>query len=664
MRKIKILSALTVSLCLLFAGCADSSTTESGQPEDPASVRGAGKTALYLYMCGSSLETKQGAATKNIAEMLGTEIDENTFVVIQTGGAEKWRDYGISPDAITRYEIRDGVLNEKQRLENASMGAEQTLSDFIAYCVSEYPAEKSALILWDHGGGALGEVCYDENFGMDCLEPSELSGALSRQGAHFDLIGFDACLMATNETAATVRDYADYMLASEEIEPAEGWDYGAFVKNFSVGKSTEETGKAVCDAYMRKCSESVGGELATLSLLDLRQYESFFHTFEEFAAGLSEAANVQNGNFNIVRASEKASKFGAGSRDEGTSNLIDLYSFSNSLADRDSRALALTKAIEAFVPYKVGGAGRNGVGGVSLYFPQGYRPAEFEAYLGLCSSSAYKKYLSDIYNVNGSSGISISFSDMGSIEEKSGNFRVKLTEESRRYLKSVSFSLLSFYYNENAADHLELVCMGEDNDLDFDWDNLTFTSNFRGVWLALDGVYLNYSVIESSHENIIFSAPVNVNGKRSNLRFMFVWDDNYPGGGYYKIIGLWNGLDENNLADKQITPLKEGDKITILQKRIDPERDRTIEDAPLSEGETLTIGKDGGRIEELPLSDKNYYRYVFVAEDIFGNRFYSNTAYFNMLYTYDELLKDPLPDGKCAAEIIDIAWDSYWGPVG
>ena len=662
MRKLMLLSCAVLSLCLILCGCAGGGSSlpniSQAEPSAPPSV-GEGKAAVYIYMCGSTLETKQGAATKNIAELLSADVPENTCVIIQTGGAKTWRGYDVSPNNITRYEITDGEFCEKQRLENASMGGEQTLRDFIDYCVSEYPAEKSALILWDHGGGALGEVCYDENFSMDSLTPEELRGALS--GRHFDLIGFDACLMAANETAAVVKDHADYMIASEEIEPTGGWDYRALAENFSAETSVEDTGKAVCDAYLKKCSSSVGGDMATLSLFDLSRYDRFSAAFDEFSKSLSETSGERYGNFSVVRASEQAPKFGADSRDEGQSNLIDLYGFANSLADNNPSALALKNAIEDLVPYKVGGAGRGGLGGVSLFFPHGYISAELQKYLELCSSDAYRGYLSGIYSEI--DNVSVSFSDTGSIDD-SGNFRVQLSEDSRKYLKTVGFALLKFTYDQNSEEKIKLVCLGEDNDIDSDWDNLTFTSNFRGVWLALDGVYLNYSVIDSSRDYIIFSAPVNVNGKRSNLRFMFVWDDNFTGGGYYKIIGLWDGLDENNLADKQITPLSPGDEITVLQKRVDPETDVTISDAPLSEGDTVIIGENGGEIRELPLTDDGYYRYVFIADDIFGNRFYSNTANFEMKYTFDELLQTPLPDGECAAEITDIDWDSYWGAVG
>lgn len=41
----------------------------------------------------------------------------------------------------------------------------------------------------------------------------------------FAFIGFDACLMATVETANMLVPHADYMFASEETEPGYGWDY-------------------------------------------------------------------------------------------------------------------------------------------------------------------------------------------------------------------------------------------------------------------------------------------------------------------------------------------------------------------------------------------------------------------------------------------------------
>ena len=54
---------------------------------------------------------------------------------------------------------------------------------------------------------------------------SGLDFALESAGVKFDFIGFDACLMATVETALTMSEYADYLIASEETGPGVGWYY-------------------------------------------------------------------------------------------------------------------------------------------------------------------------------------------------------------------------------------------------------------------------------------------------------------------------------------------------------------------------------------------------------------------------------------------------------
>ena len=58
-------------------------------------------------------------------------------------------------------------------------------------------------------------------------------------------------------------------------------------------------------------------------------------------------------------------------------------------------------------------------------------------------------------------------------------------------------------------------------------------------------------------------------------------------------------------------------------------------------------------MDEMPLDGKEY-QYVFIATDIFGNVYYSDMATMKMKYTYDELIKNPLPDRTPAANITNI----------
>lgn len=91
----KIISTLLICIMLItvFGGCGKTS---------------GGKKTIFIYMCGSNLETKQGLAGKNIDEILTANFGNNINIVIQTGGAKTWRSHDIDSNAIQRYEVKDG----------------------------------------------------------------------------------------------------------------------------------------------------------------------------------------------------------------------------------------------------------------------------------------------------------------------------------------------------------------------------------------------------------------------------------------------------------------------------------------------------------------------------------------------------------------------------
>lgn len=110
----------------------------------------------------------------------------------------------------------------------ANMGDPQTLVNFIAWGIQNYPAEHYLVVLWDHGGGISG-VCWDDTNNSDNLNLFEIRNALeaihTQLGVKIDILGFDACLMGLIEVAYQIRDYVDYVVFSEETEPGDGWPY-------------------------------------------------------------------------------------------------------------------------------------------------------------------------------------------------------------------------------------------------------------------------------------------------------------------------------------------------------------------------------------------------------------------------------------------------------
>ncbi len=113
-------------------------------------------------------------------------------------------------------------------IDEVNMGSASTLESFIDWSQTNYPADNYALILWDHGSGAMygsygGGVCWDDTNSHDYLTEAEIISAID--GKNIDLLGLDACLMAATEFFYSFRDYADVLVGSEMNEPGDGWPY-------------------------------------------------------------------------------------------------------------------------------------------------------------------------------------------------------------------------------------------------------------------------------------------------------------------------------------------------------------------------------------------------------------------------------------------------------
>jgi hypothetical protein len=109
------------------------------------------------------------------------------------------------------------------------------LTAFIKWAQQTYPAKHYALVIWDHGAGwkeqSLGAkrsifrgAVQDETSDSFMSLP-DLAKGVRDSGVHFDLINFDACLMAMYEVAYEFKGVTDYLAFSEETEPGEGDPY-------------------------------------------------------------------------------------------------------------------------------------------------------------------------------------------------------------------------------------------------------------------------------------------------------------------------------------------------------------------------------------------------------------------------------------------------------
>lgn len=336
--------------------------------------------SVFVYMCGSDLESNYGAATADIKEMIDAAPSDEVTVIIETGGSHKWQNFGISANKISRYIIKDGELNLLEKVPQSNMGDGRTLYEFLEFCNKFYASDRQVLLFWDHGAGSVFGFANDENYGFDSILLSELRGALSSVYGDnpklkpFELIGFDTCLMATVDTAASIEPYGNYFVASQEIEPGNGWQYTLWLSALAhnTKMSAIELGKTICDAYYQGCVEEDSEQTATLSLIDLNKINPMIKAWNVFGMyALMQASENDAFYATIGRAASRSENF-SNSKANGYSNMVDMGDFilkvSNASVERHPAADEMQKYLKEAVLYQVSGPAHK-ASGLSCYYP-------------------------------------------------------------------------------------------------------------------------------------------------------------------------------------------------------------------------------------------------------------------------------------------------------
>lgn len=199
-----------------------------------------------------------GCSTLDIEEMLSAGLSDKIRIVIQTGGSEAWQMANANPNRSQRFMIDKDGLRLLEDNHFANMGEVETLADFFRFCEKTAPADHKIAVLWDHGAGAFG-FASDDLYGGDMLTLKEMRQAFDDVYSYdpknpaFEIVGFDACLMASLEVAEAVHGYGRYLAASEEVEPGEGWNYISWLGVLSENPSMNgaQVGRAIADSFKK-----------------------------------------------------------------------------------------------------------------------------------------------------------------------------------------------------------------------------------------------------------------------------------------------------------------------------------------------------------------------------------------------------------------------------
>ena len=350
-------------------------TTNTTEAPPANVITDEGSKTIMVYIVGSNLESDGGAATYDIDEMLYSGFDdENINLILYTGGSYDWDNSIISDDhnCILKVENEDLILLDKEDQKN--MGDPDTLSDFINYCYSNYPAEQYGIILWNHGGGPI--LGYgDDEVAEDYLTMLELTSAFADTpftgDNKFEWIGFDACLMASIEVADVLSPYGKYLISSQESEPGCGWDY-AFLENIQEGDTGIDIGTLIVDTYISTTTELLEGSPygnidLTLSVMDLSKTDDVEQALDDlYSAANNDLSPETFNHLSNLRASTR--EISAQYSGEDSYDYIDLIDMSDKMSSLyPTEANALKSAASDMIVYQ--GTNTKRKYGVSLYYP-------------------------------------------------------------------------------------------------------------------------------------------------------------------------------------------------------------------------------------------------------------------------------------------------------
>ena len=449
-------------------------------PAARAAAGGEKTVTVMIYMCGSNLESESGAATLDLIEMAGSGYDaKKVNLLVMTGGTRAWR-MGLPTDALCIYVPFRNSLRMVYAFESMSMGSPEALGALLAFGAEKYPADEYALILWNHGGGPMNGICWDELYDPDHLTMEELCEALRRSPfaeKKLSWIGFDACLMASAENAFLMEPFADYMIASEETEPAGGWNY-SFLKGLEEDPDPSVTARRIIDAYF---SAGEPGEDMTLSCVDLSRMKPLGEAMDAFFGDLE----VSGGNYAwFSYAARNTRGFGKALTPGESYDLVDLGGLVSHLEDQEpSGAARVREALSGAVVYSRSSGGEGS--GLSVYHPF-FNKREYAASWGafyprIGFSGGYSRYIARFSEYLFGTAADPEWGGLRTAcTDREGVYALPLTQAQRGMLSSSVMVVLRRDAAENAYTPIALETRSQEA------DGVIFAEDPRQVLVAED----------------------------------------------------------------------------------------------------------------------------------------------------------------------------------
>lgn len=251
----------------------------------------------FLYYAGADSQGRAGYVWDDLNEMESVGPTDQIRIVAQVD----WPEGGPAGTSETvRYTIAaepdPGVLiSNGVTLGEANMGDPATLADFIAWGVTNHPANRYAIFLGDFGGGWQG-CCLDGVPGaagqIDHLALPDIDQALAaaygQTGARLDVIAFSAGMMSDLDVLQAIQPYGVYAVASAGLMPGSAWDYAAVLAQLNADPLVDGRQLAgdLVTAFVNYQRQLAGDEFVGMSAVDLARIPTAAAAVESMALAL------------------------------------------------------------------------------------------------------------------------------------------------------------------------------------------------------------------------------------------------------------------------------------------------------------------------------------------------------------------------------------------
>ncbi len=630
---------LSVTLAISMLGCAGLGNAGSSRTYENKNLNaGTAAYTIMVYIDGANLESDYGLASEDIQEMISAAYSrEDTNVIIQTGGTKKWSMEEIATDKIGRYRVSEGSLELLEQLPQQNMVKKETLIDFINYCYGSFPANRYGLILWDHGAGPIIGYGVDQNYGenesmsLTSLKEALETSAIGKQPLEF--LGFDSCLMASIEIAHILSPFANYLFASQETEPGQGWDYDKWLSTLGVDPQMtgDALGKAIVQTFIDYYKQNnLDDSNLTLSVIDMKNVESLVAAFESFIS----TVDLTKISFKEVAEGRSNTKeFGFSAAYEHHYDVVDIGDLAKQFSEENAQeSTNLTNALTNTVLYSEKGQHEDIANGLSVYFP--YNGREFlnesmDVYRELGFSSKYVSYLDGfVTTLTGTPVAQLNNISRTLVTSEGSPDRAQGT----RYKTSIEPDQVSDIESIYAVVWQEMFDgtyrqVYRDDNVHIDEATGEIYSEFNGRVTTIDGEIACLYETAKGENFVRYNVPGFINGEFVNLQVIF--DDKSPDG---RVLGSSPVVEGMQPSARQILPVKEGDELAMCYASELPENYTEYINAAAEEfteysasGTSWVTGNTSPTSKTVSVSTMDLragnYLFGFMVEDLQGNSY-------------------------------------------